>query len=333
MVTSMGKHKDGRIVFLGTRPSEDVHFFEKLLQGSADFAANYSVPEKLYKEKPFRLDTIRKANPSLSFMPDLKETVLKEIERAKKDSTLLPSFLALRLNAGVSDVVESVLLEAGTWDKAEGNAPREGLYVLGLDLGESYSQTGVCGFWPDTGRLEAFAAFPQNPSLESRGTKDGVGSLYVTCHQRNELIIAGNRTTDVDEIIRVALSRWGLPSRIVCDHWRKSSLRDAMEGAGILHIPVELRRWGPHDGGEDVRTFRRATVDGTVKPVKSLLLRSSIGAARVVSDGRGNSTIEKARSGPRDDVACAVVLAVSSGVRNALTSTRSVYHGMAKQAV
>ena len=111
LLTGQGKHHDARVVFLGTRPGRPDYFFQKMLDGVADFSACYAAPKELYENKPFTMKAIRMANPSLDFMPDLKKAILKDGERAKKDGSLLPAYLALRLNAGVADVVESLLLE------------------------------------------------------------------------------------------------------------------------------------------------------------------------------------------------------------------------------
>ena len=43
--------------------------------------------------------------------------------KARKDSALLPSFRALRLNQGVSDYQRASLLSAGVWESIEGDAP------------------------------------------------------------------------------------------------------------------------------------------------------------------------------------------------------------------
>ena len=86
------------------------------------------------------------------------------------------------------------------------------------------------------------------------------------------------------------------------------------------------------DGGEDMRTFRRAVLDGQVLPPESLLLRSAIGGARVVSDHNANFKLAKKsengrRSTHRDDACAAALLAVSEGVRNP-DPRRSRYLGM-----
>ena len=319
ILTSLGKHDNSRVVFLGTRPGQESHFFQKMLDGGAAFSACYSAPKELWENKPFLLSTIMRANPSLAHMPDLKKAICADAERAKKDESLLPSYLALRLNAGVSDVVESVLIEAGTWEKCEGNAEAKSPTVWGIDLGGSAAQSAIACFWPRTGRLEAVSAFPEHPGLQTRGARDGVSSLYENCHRRGELIIAGKYTTDVHELLRVALARWGKPSQIVCDRYREADLREALGKAGIPLCRLVFRGQGFRDGAQDVRDFRKACLDGNVVPVKSLLIRSAMSVARTVSDVSGNAKLAKTgqgkRPGARDDAAAACILAVASGTR------------------
>ena len=319
LLTGLGKHADARAVFLGTRPGNTDHFFQKLLDGNADFSAQYAVPKELYENKPFTLEAIKRANPSLTHMPDLKIAIRKDAERAQKDASMLPAYLALRLNAGVSEIVESTLLEAGTWERIEGTAEARGPVVWGIDLSTSAAQSAVACFWPQTGRLEAVSAFPEKPGLKTRGTNDGAGSLYETCNRRGELILAGQHSVDVPELLRVALARFGKPSQLVCDRWRIADLRDACAKAKIPLTRIIERGMGFKDGAEDVRNFRKACLDGAVIPVQSLLLRSAMSVARTISDPSGNAKLAKAkegkRPGARDDAAAAAILAVSSGTR------------------
>ena len=85
------------------------------------------------------------------------------------------------------------------------------------------------------------------------------------------------------------------------------------------------RRWylagkANKDGGEDVRDFRRAVLDGHVRAPESLLLRSALSEARVITDAAGNSKLAKKTEGgrrnlARDDAAAAAILAISEGYR------------------
>ena len=94
ILTSLGKHDNSRVVFLGTRPGQESHFFQKMLDGGAAFSACYSAPKELWENKPFLLSTIKAANPSLAHMPDLKKAIRADAERAKKMNLFcLPTWL------------------------------------------------------------------------------------------------------------------------------------------------------------------------------------------------------------------------------------------------
>ena len=99
-----------------------------MLDNGADYCQVHAATEN---DPPFQKRTWLKANPSLKWMPDLELAIRREAAKAKRDATLLPSFLALRLNMGVGDVAENLLLEAGTWESIEGNELAEGPYALG----------------------------------------------------------------------------------------------------------------------------------------------------------------------------------------------------------
>ena len=60
-----------------------------------------------------------------------------------RDPSLLSSFEALRLNAGMSDVAVSALLAAATWAGIEGEAERAGAVMWGIDLGTSSAQSAI----------------------------------------------------------------------------------------------------------------------------------------------------------------------------------------------
>ena len=48
--------------------------------------------------------------------------------------------------------------------------------------------TALVAIWVKTGRMEAWGAFGDIPSLEDRGTGDGVGSRYRDMFDRGEFI-------------------------------------------------------------------------------------------------------------------------------------------------
>ena len=247
--TALGKIPDARFIALGTRPAGTGHWFAKALAGGADYSQSHAAAPA---DPPFQRRTWKKANPSLDFMPDLESTIRREAGHARTDPALFPGFRALRLNGGTADHEESMLLDAGTWDAAEGDRARAGPVTWGCDLGTSAAMSAIAAFWPESGRLESVAAFPHEPPLSERGLRDGVGGLYQRCGERGELILSGQRAVDLGGLLREALDRFGRPARIVADRWREAELRDALDAAGVPPAALEIRGQGFKDGAEDV---------------------------------------------------------------------------------
>ena len=215
--TSSGKIAESRAIWLGTRPDAPEHPFQRALDGhGVGFALTYAAPPD---SPPFQRRTWKRANPGIDHLPDLEAGTRSEAEDARRDPDALQMFRALRLNQGVGDVRRSVLINGDTWASAERDAlpAMPGRYALGLDLGQNAAMSAAAAFFPDTGRLEAVACFPEHPSLAARGLADGIGNLYVRMHQRGELIIAGHRVSDISVLLRECLTRWGVPGVIACD--------------------------------------------------------------------------------------------------------------------
>ena len=316
MRTSLGKQPNSKLIALGTRPELDDHWFSVLLAGGASYSQNHTTDKD---DPPFHRRTWNKANPSLSHLPSLLAELQDEARIARKDPALLASFRSLRLNQGVSDVLRSLLLDAGLWESIEGDVPPTGRPVWGVDLGTSAAQSAVAAYWP-SGRLAALAAFPTVPGLAERGLRDGCGRLYQDCADRGELIQCGGNAVSVHALLQAALDRFGPPTALASDRWRESELRDALTAAGVPSASLELRGMGYKDGGEDVRFFRRACAEGKVTPVRSLLMTAAMSEARTIGDPAGNHKLAKNTEGgrrgmARDDAAAAAILAVSLGAR------------------
>ena len=315
--TSRGKIPDSRALWIGTRPASPEHPFEKYLNGGVGYSQVHAAGKD---DPPFQRKTWKKANPGLDYLPDLEATIRREAAAAKRDPARLASFRALRLNQGVSDTVRQVLLPAEVWREIEGDADRIGPCYWGVDLGTSAAQSAVAAYWPDTGRLECLAAFPSLPTLAERGQADGVGPLYTECARRGELLTLGENAADVGGLLVAALDRFGAPRRVASDRWREAELKDALKGTGIGAGRLDLRGQGFKDGGEDVRLFTRACLEGRVTPVPGLLLASAMGDARTLIDPAGNAKLAKGTEGgrrlrARDDAAAAGVLAVGLAER------------------
>ena len=329
--TASGKIPHSRFVALGTRPADPQHWFSRMLAGGAGYAQCHAAGPD---DPPFQRRTWKKANPSLDHLPDLEAAIRDEAKLARIDPAMLAAFRALRLNLGTSDVEVQVLVDAALWASCERVAARQGPLVWGIDLGTSQAQSAISAFWPATGALACLAAFPEQPSLEERGLRDGCGRLYRDCSDRGELLTLGQRATDVGALLRAGMERFGKPDLVVSDRWREAELRDALDKAGVPMAAFETRGMGYRDGAEDVRQFRRACAEGRVAPSPSLLLRSAMAEARTVSDPAGNAKLAKNAQGgrrarARDDAAAAAILAVAAGVRQPTEPLRRWrYRGM-----
>ena len=205
---SRGKIPDSRALWIGTRPDSPDHPFQKALDGhGVGFRLSYQARAN---DPPFQRRTWKRALPGLDHFPDLEAAIRQEAETARSDPEQLAQFRALRLNQGVSDTVRSVLIDADTWKRIEvDESGMDGKYALGIDLGQNAAMSAAAAFWPETGCLEAVACFPELPTLQERGLGDGVGNLYVRMQEDGDLITAGRRVADIEELLTECLERWG----------------------------------------------------------------------------------------------------------------------------
>ena len=313
LLTAQGKIAGSRFVTLGTLADSPDNWFNKLAEGGADYAQVHSADQEA---DPHKAATWAKANPAMRAWPTLRAAIKADSDRARRDISLLPAFRALRLNLGVADAPESILLEAKTWMAAEADLDPRGPYVLGLDLGTNASQSAAAAYYPVSGSLDAFAVWPAVPNLRERARHDNAGNLYDDLAERGELLIRGTNTADISGLLAETLKRWGRPGAIVTDRWREAELRERLEESGYPLVDLETRGMGWKDGSEDVRLFQRAFLDGDVKPKPSRLLRSAMAEVRLLVDPAGNAKIDKRRHGKsRDDAVVASVLAVAEGQR------------------
>ena len=330
--TSLGKRRNGRVLYFGTRPRSQEHFYARLLadQDPSVFVRAFAAKPD---DPPFQKRTWLKANPALNDGFPHIEVLQAEARRAKRDPGLLASFRALRLNLGVSETDDAdLLVDPAVWREilqAEAPDP-DGLPVWEVDLGGAAAMSAIAACWPN-GRLETLAMFGSEPNLEDRALRDGAGTIYAAAVERGELLISGRRIPKLTELFGTALQRWGAPSRIVCDRWRVSELKDALDGSDYpwQRIPLAVRGQGFRDGGEAMRSWRNAIAERRVHPVApSALLTSALSEAVAVADPAGNEKLAKSTEGSRrlrarDDLAAATLLAVEFGLNKPEAPTLS----------
>lgn len=312
--TSLGKQVDAKILFLGTRPASPDHFFERLLQGGADYAQIHCAGPD---DDPLDPATWYKANPSLAYFPALQRLYETEARQAALDPAAMASFKALRLNMGVADTVESILIGVDAWQGIECDIlpARQGAYVLGVDLGSTASASGFAAYWFQSCRLEGFMGFGSDPDLQERARRDRAGNSYERMAHEGGIRLFPGCVPDASLMLEQAFNLYGIPCAIVCDRWRLGDLTDALRKIGATRIPIVTRGQGFKDGAEDCRAYRRAIFCKQVFVQKSLTWRTTMAGSRVETDAAGNAKLSKKSQRARDDLACAAILAVGHGTR------------------
>ena len=337
--TSLGKIEGSRLVCLGTRPDTADHFFSRLLRKPQSLV--YAAPRfrevtdsegnTEYVEIPIDQfndpELLKAANPALDYFPALRQTIQAEYEDMLTEPSLQAAFRALRLNQGTSDTFQNSVLDAETVSSceslwAEMKDHRKGQYVLGLDLGGGTAMSGACAYWPLTGGAEIVAAFPAVPELSKRGSLDGVSDLYLRMEAEGDLFTTPGRTVDYEYLLKTIINRFGgTPKYLIADRYRINELKTVLMKLNLGNLPVVYRGQGWKDGSEDVRSFRRAALEGKLAFGPSTLIRSAFAEARCLSDPAGNEKLAKLSEGgrrrnARDDAVAATILAVGFGFRD-----------------
>ena len=245
------------------------------------------------------------------------------------------SFRAYDLNQPRAPSTETVCA-AADWLACEASVEelpeRAGPCVVGFDIGGSSSLTALAALWPETGRLEAWAAVGDVPDLLDRSRADGLGGLYVQMQQRGELWTYPGRVTPASAFLLdcadlLAGQRVELAG---ADRYRRAEVEDALTKAG-LHWPMEWRGQGASataDGSHDVRAFQRLVIGSKVKTAESLLLRSAIAESVIRRDASGNPALDKRRHQGRIDALSATVIATGLGEILLARPKRRGYAGM-----
>ena len=311
----LGKLESSRLFAIGTRSADAAHWFSRLLERSGVVYAADSEAD------PFDPATWEVANPSIVHLPALRKVYRREAAEAASDPSLLPNFRALRCNMGAVDHEVAVLIEASDWQRCECDLLPEarGAAVWGIDLSGGDALAAIACYHPATGRCEALAAFPALPDLDERGRVDAAD--YRQMHADGDLLVLGSRVVPVAELVQEALTRFGRPARIIADYHAERELRQALDAAEFPPAAlVTASMGGLKDSPGRVRDFRRSVKGGRVWVPPRLLIRQSLANARTVSDSMGEERLIKGGAAgrkrtARDDVAVAIVAAVSEGAR------------------
>ena len=183
----------------------------------------------------------------------------------------------------------------------------------------------LVAYWLETGRLEAWGAFGDNPTLAARGKADGVGGDYEALHKRGELWTYPGRVTPVDLFLADCMTRLH-GQRVVAagaDRYRQGEALDALEAglAAAREQGTPAKPWpmswrgtgaGKHaQGTADVRAFQRRAAMRQISWLPGhALMAQAIGETKLRLDPAGNPALDKARGNKsRIDAVQAAVIA------------------------
>ena len=193
--------------------------------------------------------------------------------------------------------------------------PREGVVVLGLDIGGSSSMTCATAIWPYSGRMETWGGYGDEPPLAARSEADNTN--YVEMFNRGELRIYEGRITPVAAFVRDVLARLAGEAIIAAgaDRYKREELRTALTIAEV-NWPMSwfIMGKGP-DASFVVRAFQRSVLGGTIKTRESLMLASAISESTIKRDPNGNEGLDKSRARGRIDALSSATIAAGLAER------------------
>ena len=249
-------------------------------------------------------------NPGLECGIKAMDYMEAEAARVAVTPTDLNSFLAFDLNLPQLPTREMIFAPSDlTACFVEELPERSGPCYLGLDFGGATSGTAACAIFPETGRVDLWFAFGDNPDVVARGRADG--ARYDLMAQRGELTLYPGRVTPVAGFMAdVAESLAGVNvKRMAADGYKDAEIKDFLDHADV-RWRTNFRRVGAgKDGGRDVRALQRLVLNRRLKLPDSLALTTAVSKSTIRRDGNGNPGLDKADSRGRIDLLSAAVIA------------------------
>ena len=317
--------KDGRFIALSIQG--DAPFTAEMIERRDEpgIAVHHYAPEPdcdLDDEAAWRA-----ANPGLGTIKALSY-MRDEAARVMATPADQASFKAYDLNLP-QDPSREMICSLADWKAcmvpADKLPPRAGPCTVGFDLGGSTSMTALVAYWEETGRMEAWGAFPATPDLARRGQNDAVGRLYERMRDRGELAVYAGRIVPVGAFLKDCAARLAGEFIVTAgaDRFRKAEAQQAVADAEV-NWPMVWRGQGASavaDGSHDVRAFNVGVLTGKIRMIDNLLLTFAIAQSSIRRDPVGNPALAKWRRKSRIDVLSAAVIAAGLSKRKATSFT------------
>ena len=251
------------------------------------------------------------ANPGLGEIKSL-DYMRRESKRVLATPNDQAFFRSHDLNCP-QNPTKQMIFEVGLWKQCIKDADRAGDVIVGFDLGGSAAMCSLVAYWPESGRVECYAAFPQIPDLEARGKSDGIGSAYTALHESGDLWTYPGRVTPVAAFLKDCAACLD-GERVIAagaDRYRRAEAQQAMEESG-LNWAVTWRGTGSSataDGSHDCRSAQAAVLKGELHISRGagILTMAVLGSA-LRFDQAGNPALDKQKGLARIDPLQALVI-------------------------
>ena len=265
-----------------------------------------------------------KANPGLSCGIKSWDFMRAAAVRARTSEKDEAFFFAQDLNEP-GDPYQNILLKIGELRRCEVSGDRvlperKGKVVIGFDIGENKSMSSACGLWPESGRCEFFAAFPDTPGLFERGESDQEGRQYLEWERKGYLVAMPGRIVDVYSFIERVVEMWGDGGIdvMIFDRYKHQLARQSMDRLRLKKEYAVFRNRSI-DQTYDLDCAQRLVVNRRVTYARNDLFYAAVGYSRISYGQDGSMKLEKQISTRRVDMLSAFSLA-AGGMEHALAN-------------
>ena len=305
-----------RVLTIGTLAPGDVGSWWRKLWNEDTLPSEFRMLMQGERAKWEDWKHVISVNPLARQCPELRLALRDELAKAQRSPDARARFLSLRLNLPSSEARATLVTADQLTELAARPCPeREGVPILGVDLGASLSWAAAVAVYPN-GRIECFARMPGTPGIEEAEARDGVPrGTYQRFADAGVLETdEGRNVVDVGSFVDAAMRRFQ-PFLVVGDEYKAPALKDALAD---WRVGVITRKMRYASATEDINASRQFLLDGraAIAPECRGIVAFSIAEAVIASDQSGNMLLEKRRhSRSRDDIAQALALAAGESVR------------------
>ena len=213
---ALGKIPNNRVFVLGTLPDDPDHWFCELLESNDVDVFTYKLQADPDAD-PSLESTWLACNPVAKSSITLYNTLKKEASQLDNPKDL-EYFKAYKLNLGCPETLGGdPVLTQEEFDALRGGS-RAGEHGFGVDLGSRAAMSAVAACYTN-GHIECLAALGCNAKMDRE---------YEMAVETGELYVSPHPVPPVQELIDLAIVRFGEPAFIVADSYRFDELKEVV---------------------------------------------------------------------------------------------------------